>query len=349
MAYKKYCPIILLTLTLSVILSLSACKPKTREVPEEVVIPVDTTQVKPITSGSELTVSGNIEGNKTVRIGFMVTGKINYIAAQEGQSVSNGQLVASLDPVNYSIAKQMADVQVNQAQDEYNRLKILHERNSLSESDFKKIGFTLDQAKAQQRQQAQNLIYTRLHAPLSGVLLKKMAETGEIVATGTPILVISDISKVKVNAYVPENDLHAIRLGQSAAIEIAAIDKTYTGKVTEVGSAADPSSRAFTIKIELPNPGWFIRPGMIAEVKLTGNDQKEMLTVPATSVLRDTDGQSYVYVADLKKGKAFKRKVSPGQLIDSQIEITTGLTAGETIVSGGQNKLSDGSTISISK
>ncbi len=150
----------------------------------------------------------------------------------EGQNVGQGQLIAPLDPSNYSIAKEITDVQVNQASDEYTRLKLMHDRNSLSESDFKKIDFTLQGAKAQQKLLGKNLADTHLYSPISGILLRKLAERGEIVSTGTPVLVVSDINRVKVNAYIPENQLSQIRIGQEAQVLVGALGKTFTGKVT---------------------------------------------------------------------------------------------------------------------
>ncbi|WP_332367629.1 efflux RND transporter periplasmic adaptor subunit [Spirosoma telluris] len=138
---------------------------------------------------------------------------MNFIAADEGQTIRKGQLLASLDPTNYGIAKELADVQVGQVSDEYNRLKLMHDRNSLSDADFAKVNFSLQQAKVQQKLQTKNLSDTKLYAPISGVMLKKMAEVGEITGVGTPLFVVSDISKVNVNAYIPESELHTVRLG----------------------------------------------------------------------------------------------------------------------------------------
>ncbi|MFC5412167.1 efflux RND transporter periplasmic adaptor subunit [Larkinella bovis] len=331
-------------------LFLGGCQSKTTptDAPETAkAIPVVTSRISQTNATRDISISGNIEGSKTVRLGFMVAGKINYIAADEGQFVRKGQLLASLDPTNYGIAKEMADVQVNQVTDEYNRLKLMRERNSLSESDFAKVNFGLQQAQAQQQLQAKNLSDTKLYAPISGVMLKKLAEVGEITGVGTPLFVISDISRVNVNAFIPENELHNIKLGQAATVLVSSLNETFTGKITEVGSAADVTSRAFTVKIELPNPKQLIRPGMIAEVKLASNQKAEMLTLPAEAVLHDLDNQSYVFVVDSARQKAFKRKVSVGQLINNQIEITSGLNANEVVVTGGQQKLSDGTLISL--
>ncbi|RZJ25358.1 MAG: hypothetical protein EOO48_13725 [Flavobacterium sp.] len=88
---------------------------------------------------------------------------------------------------------------------------------------------------------------------------------------------------------------------------------------------------------------------MIAEVKISSSQLKNRLALPAEAVLHDLDNQSYVYVVDTDQNKAFKRKVSVGQLINNQIEITSGLAENETVVTGGQQKLNDGSLISIAK
>ena len=225
----------------------------------------------------------------------------------------------------------------------------MHDRTSVSESDFKKISFALDEAYTQQRLQGKNLSDTKLYSPISGVLLKKLAETGEITGVGNPILVIADISTVKVNAYIPENELHNIQLGQKATVQISALDSSFQGKVTEVGSAADPSSRAFTIKVEVPNPKLLIRPGMVAEIKLSSKESHAAITVSAEAVLHNTNEESYVYVIDPEQKKAFIHNVSTGQLVDNRIEITNGLNNGNIIVTGGQQKLSNGAFVTISK
>jgi membrane fusion protein, multidrug efflux system len=334
---------------LAILLASCGATEKKTDVSSEIAIPIVTEPVQLITSASELSVSGNVEGFKTVHLGFLVGGKINYIAAEEGQMLSRGQMAASLDPTNYSLAKQAADVQVQQLTDDYNRLKIMHERTSVSESDFKKIGFALDEAYTQQRLQGKNLSDTKLYSPVSGVLLKKLAETGEVTGVGNPILVIADISTVKVNAYIPENELHNIQLGQKATVEISALDTSFQGKIIEVGSAADPASRAFTVKVEVPNPKSLIRPGMVAEIKLSSKESHPAITIPAEAVLRNTNEESYVYVVDRQQNKVFMRKVSTGQLVNNRIEITNGLNNGDVIVTGGQQKLSDGTLVTITK
>ncbi len=331
-----------------IIFLLSGCRAKvgTKE-RDETSIPVITASVTKNAEGKEISMSGNIEGIKTVRLGFMVAGKVDFIAANEGEPVSKGRLLASLDPASYEIAKELADIQVSQVQDEYDRLKSMHDNKSLSESDFAKVSFGLQQAKAQQKLQAKNLNDTKLYSPIDGVLLKKLCEEGEITGAGIPLFVVSDIRKIKVSAFIPENELHYVKIGQKAEIMISSLGKVYEGIVTEVGSAAEAASREFTIRIEADNPGMLVRPGMIAEVALSSGAENDVLEIPSEALQHDINDQSYVFVADTIKNKAFRRNITSGRLINDKIEVVAGLNEKEVVVAGGQQKLVDGSPILI--
>ncbi|UZR98526.1 efflux RND transporter periplasmic adaptor subunit [Chondrinema litorale] len=310
-------------------------------------IPIITENINTKSYFQGIHVSGNIEGNKTVNLGFMVAGKINNINVDLGQNVKQNQLIASLDPTDYQIAKEIVDVQVNQTEDEYNRLKIMYERNSISESDYKKIEYGLQNARAQQKLKNKNLADTKMYAPFDAVLLEKVAETGEIISSGMPVLVLSDISIVKVNAYVPENQLHNIKIGQEANVQIGALNESHIGKIIEVSGAADITTRAFTVVIEVPNPEASIKPGMIAEIELSSNQEKSIITIPASSILNSPEGQTYVFIA--KSGKAYRRDISIGSIYGDEIEVVTGLSTGESLVTGGQNKLTNGSIVSVTE
>jgi RND family efflux transporter MFP subunit len=116
-----------------------------------------------------------------------------------------------------------------------------------------------------------------------------------------------------------------------------------------VGAVADPSARAFTVKIEISNPNGIIRPGMIAEVNLVTGEIKEVIELPVEAVLSDFNNTNYVFVTDKNSGKAFKRNISIGKLYDNQIEIVSGLAEDEIVVTGGQHKLTDGTPVIVQK
>lgn len=300
------------------------------------------------TAADAITMSGNVEGATTVKSGFMVAGRVASVAYDEGDVVGRGTLLATLDTTNYAIARDLADVQARQAADEHSRLKLMYDRGSLSESDYLKSQFALEGAQAQLRLRQKDLADTRLYSPIGGILLKKLAEAGEIVAAGQPILVVADISSVNVLAYIPENRLHEIAIGQEASVAIAAIATTVGGTIAEVGGMADPQTRAFTVKVKVANPDMKIRPGMIADVQVASSATRQTLTIPPKAVMHTPDGQTYVYVVDTASALAFRRDVALGAVGSEGVDVVAGLAAGETIVVGGQQKLSNGARISLS-
>jgi RND family efflux transporter MFP subunit len=320
---------------------------KTAEAVWNEAVTVKIQSISATTSDKKLFVSGNIEGNKTVRLGFMVAGRINFIAAEEGQKVQDGQVLASLDPESYIIAKDMADANLDQTQDEYNRLSKMYATKSISESDYSKINTALKVAKSQQQLQAKNLKETKLYAPISGILLKKFTEKGEIIGVGLPLFVVSDIRTVKVNASIPESELRNLHIGNTAIVNVSSLDKDFSGKITEIGSLAEATTRTFAVKIELKNPDFQIRPGMTAEIQIKTKRSENYIAIPADVVLHDVDNSSYVYVADIAKKIAIKRIVSLGSIIDNDVKVISGLNAGEQLIVVGQSKLSNGTAIVI--
>ncbi len=310
-------------------------------------VPVAVKKIEKTDAEKVISVTGNIEGLRTARLGFLVAGKVNYIAAKEGEAVRAGQLLASLDPESYRIGKEMADAAVAQIEDEYRRLTLMHERKSVSDGDYAKITSGLRQARAQQRLQAKNLADTRLYSPFGGVLLKRGVEVGEIIGTGMPVFAVSDIHVVKVNASVPETDLQFIRMGSEARVRVSSLDSEYAGKVVEIGSLAEATTRAFPVKIEVGNPDLLMRPGMTADIRIQSGKKTEIMAVPGEAVLRDPDNAAYVFVVDETRKQAFKRRISLGEIRENCIAVTSGLAPGEQVVVGGQHRLNDGTPVTI--
>lgn len=324
-------------------ISIMACnQPGKTENLDNEKIPVVVTQLDSIRVNHEIKVSGNAEGSKTVKLGFMVAGKVNFIALEEGESIRAGKLLASLDPENYRIAKDIADATLEQVTDEYNRLSQMHERKSLAESDFVKISSGYKQAKAQQKLHAKNLNETKLIAPIDGVLLKKLTEVGEIIGVGLPLFVLSDIDTIRINAAIPENEIRMITPGDSAEVYLPALDSSCWGTVTEIAALAEATTRSFNVKIAIPNPKLLIRPGMTAEATLFTSEQESLITIPVAAILHDIDGSSYVYLLDQAKGIALKRSVMPGQIRADELVITSGLAAGDLLIIAGQHKVNEG-------
>lgn len=331
----------------TLLIGLLSCTPKndqkiTKEKPS---IKIET--IRSVSDNYALRLSGNIDGKQTVKLGFMVAGKIDQFPVKEGDLVSKGKTLARLEQNQYQIAVNLASLQVKQLTDEHGRLAKMRQKDALAESDFQKIDIGLQQAKEQLKLQQINFNNTTLTSPVNGMVIKKLNQSGEIVAQGYPVIVVSDIRKVNVLAYVPEQDLQFVKIGQQTDVTIQALGKTFKGIVQEVGGMAEATTRAFTVKVEVDNPDYLIRPGMIAQVSIQTTQERDVIAVSAQSILKDIDGKTYVYLYDEAKGTVFKRFISVGNVLGKRVEVTNGLVQGDKIVVSGQYRLSEGTDVEL--
>ncbi|WP_460963581.1 efflux RND transporter periplasmic adaptor subunit [Spirosoma litoris] len=319
------------------------------EVKSIAAIPVVVSRVSYSSTSNQLMLSGSTEAETTVNLGFMVSGKLNRVTIQEGQTIRAGQLIASIEPTDYQLGVTIANANVARVQDEYNRLTILKERGSVTPSDYEKAVTGLEEVKARQQLAAKNLKETKLVSPISGIVARKGANPGEIIPQGQPLFQIADIQPIKVRVSVPESEVGQLRLGQTAQVSIPALGQTFTGKVSLIGAVADPASRAYSVKIDLANPALKIRPGMIADARLPSSQRSQSLVIPGNAVQRDADGSTYVFIVDVPKNQVFKRKITIGQVYASDVQITSGLAANDLIVTGGAQKLQDGASVQFNQ
>jgi len=167
---------------------------------------------------------------------------------------------------------------------------------------------------------------------------------------GNPVapLELVKIETVYVKISVPENEIGKIKKGLKASFKVSALqDKFFDGTVTNVGVVADQISRTYEVKITVKNPGLLLKPGMVCDVNLGINANKEVLSVAYQAVNKDKDNNSFVFVADPSKKIVRKRIIKTGNYQNDNIEVLSGLSAGEQVVKEGGNKLSDNSKISL--
>lgn len=261
-----------------------------------------------------------------------------------------------------------------QADDEYRRMKTLYERKSLAPNDFRKIEAhwkvareRYDEAKegarkedvaaaqAKSRQASANvrlnekrLADTKLRSPIDGVIARRLADTGEMVAAGMPVAAVMKINPVRVRVGVPEAEIARVAPGQPARVRIPSMGPQgeFTGKVELVGYAAEPQSRTFAVRILVPNPKLELRAGMIAEGEIESGEQVKVLTVPGEAVVRDPQGATLVYVYFPDQKRVYGRRVRTGRGAGAEIEIEQGLSPRDLVVVAGQHKVREGTLVS---
>lgn len=298
----------------------------------------------PSGSASSETYSGTTEAGSSTTISFSVAGTINKIYVTEGQRVSKGQLIATVDGSTLHNTYDIALATLHEAQDAYNRMKKLHDANALPDMQWVAVQERLKQAEAAAAIAKTGMNDANIYAPMSGVVAHKLADVGQTVAPGMPIVEIMDVSSLKVKISVPESDLANLKTGTDAVI--MAGGHTYAGKLSDKAVAANTLSRNYDVKFRILNADDYLLPGMICNVSVEGMTPSSEsvstaeIVLPPQAVVLDWNNTSYVWVK--KKGKAERLKVTVGGLDSRGVIITGGLAPTDSVIVEGQQKLSTG-------
>ncbi|MDJ0659470.1 MAG: efflux RND transporter periplasmic adaptor subunit [Crocosphaera sp.] len=200
------------------------------------------------------------------------------------------------------------------------------------------------------QQEKERLSYTRLHSPITGYVLQRVIETGNLVQPGSEIVRLGDFNQVIVVVPVSELDLANIRLGQSVRVRLDAFPRdSLVGRVNNISPAADPTSRQVPIEIILANPEQKISSGLLARVSF-GQTGPQPVVIPETALQGTTGGRGTVFVVmgDKENATVTERIVRLGEKIDGQVEILGGLRPGERYVSRSSDTLKDNQSVKLS-
>lgn len=300
---------------------------------------------------------GNVRAAQTSLIASQMMGNIVEIRVHEGDRVRRGQVLAVIDDaqpranLDRATAAELASGKEISAADSdyalaeatYKRYQTLLDRKSVSPQEFDEVKARYEGAQARRdmaragQSQAKAALdqartaagYSRVLAPFDGVVTEKKADVGTLASPGMPLFTVEDVRRYRLEAAVNESDLRFVRPGQPVPVLIDALgDKQTSGKVVEIVPAADPDSRSFLVKIELPADA-ALRSGLFGRAEFTRGDHAALL-VPRASIVERGQLQG-VYVLDPNR-IATLRYVTIGKPSGQQVEILAGLQDGESVV-----------------
>ncbi len=290
------------------------------------------------------TYSGTVEEESGTVVSFSAAGTIRSLVVSEGETVRKGQLIGTLDDGSLRKAYDIAKATLDQAKDAYNRMKLLHDSNSLPDIKWVEVQSKLSQAESAAEIARIALNDAKLYAPVSGTVSEKLASVGQTVAPGVPVVKIVDIHSVKVAISIPENEISKFNNGSAASITTAAApDKVYNGRLVEKGVAANPLSRSYLVKYHVENGGGKLLPGMICEVSIEGTASAEGVILPVSAVMLAADNTHFVWLDSA--GVAAKRVIRTGAMLPEGIMIESGLQSGDKVIVAGMEKVSRGSKV----
>lgn len=292
-----------------------------------------------------LSYSGTIEADNTVALGFSVPGRIVSVNVQEGQHITTGQLLATIETTTYKNAFDIANAGLEQANDNYKRLNELYTKGSLPERDFIAVKVAVAQAIANKNLAAKNLADTKLYAPFTGIITTKSTEKGASAAPGIPVFTIMKTDKVYATVAIAESEIAKFKIGTAAKVKIASINETFEGKISILNPSADLTTRTFEAKVLLNNQKGNLLPGMISDIKIETGSTIDAITIPADAIVRDADDITYAFVVE--SNHAIKKRVNLGNFKGEEVIVNDGLKSGDKVIISGQRKLKDGQTVSL--
>lgn len=290
------------------------------------------------------TYPGTVEETSGSSLSFPTMGTISGITVHEGQKVNSGQLIARLDETTLQSAYSTAEAMLAQAQDAYQRMKQLHDNNSLPEIQWVEVQSKLRQAQSAEEIARKNLADSKLYAPFSGVISIKSVDNGQNVMPGQEVVKLVKIDNVKVRVPIPENEISNISIGDGVEIIVPALDnRTFTGTIVEKGIAANSITRTYDVKAVVNNADGELMPGMLCTLYLDNGRESRSIVIPSNVVQLDDNNNSIVWVN--KGGKAEKRRVTTGLLSDKGVQILSGLNVGDELIIEGYQKVSDNMSV----
>lgn len=323
---------------------------KQTQAPDEAnrIVKVKAQTVTAVTGIADLHYSGTTEPLQTVDLSFESVGTVDKVLVHEGDAVRKGQLLATINKSDDENLRSVSLAKYKQAQDAYDRFQSVHASGSLSEIKWIEIKTTLKEAESQLQLAHSGVDKCRLRSPIDGIVGKRDVEPGQYsLSLKTPLKIVV-LKTIQVKISVAENEISKIRKGQKAELTIAALNgRSFVGSVVSVGVMADPIARTYDAKITIPNPNLEIKPGMVCNVNLNTGIEQTVFTVSKNAVSLDDNGKPYVYVVSPSQKRALKQIVQLGNYRDNNIEVRSGLSAGQMVVTEGKEKLSNNSLISL--
>ncbi len=331
------------------------------------------TQVVRATVPDYVEAVGTVKAAQASDLSAQIVGTVLAVNVHEGLRVRRGDVLVVLEDAQQRAALSRATAAVSAAQQDIAaataesdlanstlaRYESLYSRRSVSPHEMDEVQARakaaaahrdqadagMSQARAMEEQARTGLSYTRIRAPFDGVITAKRVDPGALASPGTPLLTIEDTRRFRVEAAVDEGDLRAVKLREAAPVWLDALGGALAGKVAEIVPAADPASRSFIVKVDLA-PDTRLHTGFFARVRFP-KGTREAVMLPKSAVISRGQLQN-VYVVGNDK-LASLRYVTLGPPDGEQVEVLSGLEAGErVVVAPGERELA-GKRIEVSQ
>lgn len=329
---------------LACVLILSGCQQGEsvdEDAADEVVVEEEEAPLVPVETGIPLrgdilaiyTGTAPIEAYAEADIIAKVDGEIRALHVEEGDMVSENQILATLDGDRLRLELSESRARLQKLQRDFERNEDLQSKGLISEGDFEKIQYDLQALQASYNLASLELDYTQIRATLGGVISQRHVKLGNTIKTGDPVYRVTSLDPLVAYMYVPEREFRQIAAGQPVQIDIDALPgPAIQSTVTRVSPIVDPETGTFKITVEIRDDERRIKPGMFGRMSIEFDRHVEVLQIPRSAII-DRAGELSVFVVE--EGVGIRRTIQTGFSSVGMVEVTEGLSDGESIITVG--------------
>ncbi len=307
-------------------------------------IPVEVKTVGRGNIAATLLTYTSLEAERHVDVVSRTQGLVKSILVEEGDRVTEGQPLAQLDTDALELTLKEREVNMNSLESNYKRSQELVEQELLSSQEFEQTKFQYEAAATQYESAKLQLEYATIRSPFSGIITERLVEVGNLVNANDVVFRTADLDPLLARIHVPEKDIGQVRPGQSVRINVEGSDQTHTGRVSLISPIVDPESGTVKVTVEIRDRMGTLRPGMFTTVNLVIAIQENVLQVEKKALVAEAEG-SYAFL--FQDGTAEKRLLEIGIAEGDYVEVLSGLSDGDSIITVGQEGLRNGAPVRI--
>lgn len=326
----------------------------------EIIRPVKVVEIANAGSSRQLDYSGAVRARTEMNLGFRLAGKITERLVNIGDKVKPGDVLARIDPTDYQLAVTGAEAnleavekQVQTASLADKRAEQLFSKQFASQAQRDQASLAYKQAVSQRDaaistlQQAQNQVaYTELRADRRGIVTAINADTGQVVAAGTPVVAAAVDGEKEVQIAVPELEIAQFQPGKAVKVSFWSDDRlVLDGKVREVAGSADQQSRTFSVRVSLPDDRRVLL-GMTATIEATVDNARNFVSIPLSALAKQGDKQ-IVWVVKAGDETVHARDIKVASFVDDGVQIADGLKPGDVVVAAGTQFMTEGLKVKL--
>ncbi|NKI30975.1 efflux RND transporter periplasmic adaptor subunit [Croceivirga thetidis] len=300
-----------------------------------------------------LELQGDVMTDQNVLVYPEMAGTLTRVYVKDGQRVSKGQLLASIDDGGLSSQLAQMKTQLDLAKTTFERQKRLWDQNIGSEIQFLQAKTQYEAQESAVKQMESQLGKSSIRAPFSGIVDDVIKDQGTVVSPGpgSEVFRIVNLSNMYVEVEVPEAHLANVTPGKSVEVFFPVLGETVTSKVRQTGNFINPGNRSFSVEIPVPNKNGKVKPNLTVIAKINDYSNEEAILIPQSVVSENATGEQYVYVTEENGSESEliskKKIIELGKTQGDLVEVVSGLSNGDNIIVEGARSVRDNQLVKV--